>query len=237
VYQVSAYDMAGNKSAPSASVSVTTEAPDPTAGLLGYWRFDEDRRATATDSSGSGHTGTILGPSRATGKAGGARDFDGVDDHVRIVADPSLNNLSAVTMAAWIYPRVDNHGHVLDKGDGDKRILLKGSGQRLMGLIRYTSGGPATSESADNTLTLGVWQHVALTWSASDNRVRLYRNGTEVAYAKQDIGSGAVRDDASHPYTIGIRGALGPVNAFNGIIDEVRLYDRVLSAHELRELD
>ena len=81
-----------------------------------------------------------------------------------------------------------------------------------------------------------AWQHVALTWSVTDSRIRLYHNGSEVAYAQQQFGSGSVRPDTSHPYIIGIRGGLGAVHAFNGRIDEVRLYSRVLSADEIRAL-
>jgi hypothetical protein len=64
----------------------------------------------------------------------------------------------------------------------------------------------------------------------------LYRNGQEVSYATRDTGSGDILDDTSHSYTIGARGALGEVTFFNGIIDEVRLYNRVLSSQEVWEL-
>jgi hypothetical protein len=138
-------------------------------------------------------------------------------------------------MAAWILPRVDSHWHVLDKGDGHKRIYAEGVSRILNGRIRYT-GTHAYSESVDNTISLDAWQHVALTWSTSDHKTRLYHNGTEVSYAVQDIASGSVLDDTSYPYVIGARGALGTVTFFNGVIDEVRLYNRVLDTQEIRDL-
>lgn len=235
VYQIFAVDVAGNRSEPLIFESVVPEVTDLGMGLLGYWTFDGDHRTRITDNSGAGREGTLVGPTRTLGLSGNALDFDGVNDYVRIVNDPALNRLNALTMSAWIYPRQDKHGHVLDKGDGDKRLLLKGSDSRLMGLIRYT-GQVCTSESIDNTITLNAWQQVALTWSRSDNRIRLYHNGREVSYAKQELGVGEARDDTSHPYMIGIRGALGSVHAFNGLIDEVRLYDRVLTGNELKAL-
>ena len=52
----------------------------------------------------------------------------------------------------------------------------------------------------------------------------------------QQLRSGNVLDDTTHPFVIGARGALGGVTFFDGVIDEVRLYERVLNAQEVREL-
>jgi hypothetical protein len=190
---------------------------------------------TTADSSGEGNTGILYnGPTWQPlgGRTGGALDFDGTNDYVRVDANPALNNLSAITMAAWIYPRIDGYWHVLDKGDGDKRMYAEGSSLRLNGRVRYT-GTHAYSESVSNTIMLNKWQHVALTWSKSDNRTRLYRNGVEVTYSIKDIGSGTVLDDTTYPYTIGARGALEAVTFFDGMIDDVRIYNRVLDANDI----
>lgn len=64
----------------------------------------------------------------------------------------------------------------------------------------------------------------------------MYHNGIEVAYGVHDTGSGSVLDDTTHPYVIGARGALGVVTFFDGVIDEVRLYDRALNAQEAWDL-
>ncbi len=80
---------------------------------------------TTADSSGNGHIGTVIDATWVPGKTGNALDFDGVDDYVKIAADPSLDNLGAITMSVWIFPHVDSHWHVLDKGDGDKRIFAE----------------------------------------------------------------------------------------------------------------
>jgi hypothetical protein len=57
-----------------------------------------------------------------------------------------------------------------------------------------------------------------------------------VTYSIKDIGAGTVLGDTTYPYTIGARGALGAGTFFDGIIDEVRLYNRALSAREVAEL-
>jgi hypothetical protein len=234
-YQVSAYDTAGNESDLSLPVTIATPGYDLEEGLVGYWRFDENKEISAGDSSGNNNTGTLIGPAWVTGKTGYGLDFDGIDDYVRIAVTPSLDNLKAVTMTAWIFPRIDSHWHVLDKGDGDKRIYAEGANLTLNGRIRYT-GKHAYSESTNGTIRLNTWQHVALTWSTSDHRTRLYHNGVEVAYGVHDTGSGSVLDDTTHPFVIGARGALGAGTFFDGVIDEVRLYDRALNAQEARDL-
>jgi hypothetical protein len=81
-----------------------------------------------------------------------------------------------------------------------------------------------------------AWQDVALTWSRVSNPTRLYRNGAEVSYAVQDTGTGVPLDDTAYAFVIGARGALEPVTFFNGLLDEVRLYRRALSAEEIRSL-
>ena len=78
------------------------EAVDPS--LVGWWKFDEGSGSTAADSSGNGNHGFITGAVWTKGKTGQALDFDGANDYVRIVVNPALNNLNAITMAAWIYP-------------------------------------------------------------------------------------------------------------------------------------
>jgi hypothetical protein len=164
-----------------------------------------------------------------------ALDFDGVGDFVRIEASPILDNLEAVTMTAWVYPRVDSHWHVLDKGDGDKRLYAEGLSRTLDGRIRYT-GTHAFARSVNNTVQLNTWQHVAMVWSRATNITRLYHNGREVSYAMQDVATGSPLDDTTHPFTIAARGALGEATFFNGLIDEVRLYRRPLTGEEIYDL-
>jgi len=234
-YTVTAYDAAGNESSPSAPLTVTTPALDEGGDLIGYWKFDEGRGSAVFDSSDYGHDGFVVGATWEAGRAGNALDFDGRGDYVQIMEESSLDNLEALTMAAWIYPRVDSHWHVLDKGDGDKRLYAEGTSLTLDGRIRYT-GAHAVSQSVGNTLSLNTWQHVAMTWSRATNTTRLYHNGLQVRYRLQDTGSGDVLEDTSHPFTVGARGALGEVTFFDGLIDEVVLYNRDLSPREIRDL-
>jgi hypothetical protein len=234
-YEVLAYDTALNESPLSETLEVKTPEPSIKAELLGYWKFEERRGATTMDVSGSGNDGTVVGAKRTPVTTGLALEFDGRDDYVEIVANPDLDNLDSVTMSAWIYPHIDAHWHVLDKGDGDKRMYAEGAELTLNGRIRYT-GSHAYSASVGGTIELNKWQHVAMTWSRATNRTRLYHNGAEVQYSTQEIGSGSVLDDTTYPFTIGARGALGEVTFFDGLMDEVRLYGYALTEEGIRDI-
>jgi hypothetical protein len=152
---VSAYDAAGNESPRSTAVVVAVAQPATGTNLLGYWKFDEGRGTIAADSSPHGHHGTIHGATWVPGRIGPALAFDGVNSYVQVARDPSLDSLSGLTMAGWIYPRAYSHWHVLDKGDGDKRLYSEGGASlgTLDGRIRY-SGTHALSHSVNNTIRL-----------------------------------------------------------------------------------
>ncbi len=236
-YEVSAWDAAGNESPRSNLLVVAVAAPPVASDVLAYWKFDEGRGTIAADSSGNGHNGTIFGATWVAGQIGQALAFDGTSNYVQIPPDPSIDNLQGLTIAAWIYPRQDKHWHVLDKGDGDKRLYAVGTSNTLDGRVRY-SGTYAFSESKSNTVVLNQWQHVAMTWSPATNVVRLYRNGVEVPYATQTPGTGTVQDDSVYPFVIGVRGnaAQWPNTLFNGVLDDIRLYNRPLTSQEIRDL-
>jgi hypothetical protein len=185
------------------------------------------------DSTGSGNYGVIVNNAvRVPGKVGQALSLNGTDQCVVIVNNRALNNMTAVTMMAWIRPTADAHWHVLDKGDGDKRLYAEGLHLTLDGRVRYTPTH-AVVQSDSNTVVLNAWQHVAMTWSAATDSTRLYYNGVEVHYGSVSVGSGTINNDSAYAYTIGARGALGAVTFFPGAIDQVRLYAMVLSPGQI----
>jgi hypothetical protein len=203
--------------------------------IVATWHFDEGSGTVVSDSSGNGYDGAVHGATWTTGISGGALDFDGLDDYVGIVNSSSLDNLNALTFEAWIYPRINAHWHVISKGTGSKRLYSEAyqSTLDLTGRVRYQPTH-AYATSIDNTVTLNSWQHVVMTWSTTDDTLRVFLNGEEVSYSSLSAGVGTIEDDSSHPYTIGARSDLAAGCLFNGIIDEVRIYNRALSAQEIK---
>ncbi|MEJ2702856.1 MAG: LamG domain-containing protein [Sedimentisphaerales bacterium] len=230
-----AHNTATDESPRSELLALTRFDATPDKDLLGCWRFETVSRTTALDLSGNSNTGTITGARWASAATGHVLDLDGAGDFVKIASDPSLDNLKAITLAAWVYPRADAHWHVLDKGDGDKRLYALGIKKRLIGLVRY-KGTHASSESASDTIMLGRWQHVAMTWSQTTNKTRVFLNGREVQYSLQEVGSGTVLDDSEHPFFIGARGNLSDGTFLDGRIDDVLIYGRALNPAEVMAL-
>ena len=103
-YRVTAVDNAGNEGAPSPQASATVPTGPP-AGLVGEWGFDAGIGTTAADSSGTGNTGTIGGPTwTTTGKFGSALTFDGVNDIGTVADANNLDLTTAMTLEAWVRP-------------------------------------------------------------------------------------------------------------------------------------
>jgi hypothetical protein len=196
-------------------------------GLQGYWRFDETSGLTAADSSGNNRVGTVTGPAwTPAGRLNNALDFDGVDDVV------SFNSPAAtqVTVAAWI----------LTEGDGDSttpRVMaMPGYNVRVrrdddsiaFESERATTAGQwrsATSSHADN-----VWRHVIVTYdSAGAAAPAIYIDGQPQTITTITAPSGAQLANAGAGY-IGNQAALN--RSLDGRIDEVRLYNRIISAAE-----
>jgi hypothetical protein len=199
--------------------SVAQQSAPPPSGPVGAWGFDEARGKRARDASGAGNTGRISGAVRTRGRFGGGLSFDGRNDWVTVADDPSLDLSRAMTLEAWVRP---------SKG-GARSVLVKERGPRLSyGLYARPSGHVFTSaEQAlrGPALPLRRWSHLAVTWDGSV--LRVYRDGVQVA-SHALSGAATVSDG---PLRIG-GNAIWP-EFFKGDIDEVRVYDRALSASEI----
>jgi hypothetical protein len=233
-YRVRAY----NASADSDYSNVATQATSEiTSGRMGHWKFDEGSGITAADNSGNANTGTILGATwMAAGKIGFGLNFDGVDA-VNAGSGATLNNLRAMTISAWIKPNTlggGASGRIVQKGAGAGpgfRFMLR-SNNALAFAVDYTTTDLSRA-TANSVLTLGVWTHVLVTWtgSATATNVKIYLNGVETAYGATQTGAGTRANDAASSLYIGNEG--DGTGAFDGLMDDVRVYNRVLSANEI----
>lgn len=215
----------------------------PTSGLVGYWNFDEVNGTTANDSSGNGNTGTLVnGPTWTTGKVGsGALSFDGVDDRINAGSSSSLDNLhttGGLSISLWINPRTSGEnggGRIIDKDEstsGTFYLAMSGNTQ-----LQFIKDGSTDLYIKTNTssVSLNNWQHIALTWDGSTNAsgVHIYVNGTETSYYTQTNGV-SLNPDASMNLLIGSN-QYGNYS-FDGLMDEVRIYNRALSASEISDI-
>lgn len=196
-----------------------------TSGLGGFWSFNEAdiSGTTAYDRAGSANGTLTNGPTATAGKVGQALNFDGSNDYVT-AANSITSNGASRTVAAWIYPNsVANSEFVSLENTLQSTGPLALFGIRSAKLSVYHGGD---YRAATTALTTGRWYHVVYTYNSSGNAVKMYLNGN------QDY-SGTVADaNSGSEVHIGV----GYNGYFNGKIDEVRIYNRELSATEITQL-
>lgn len=202
-----------------------------TNGLVGLWSFNgpDVSGTTAYDRSGQGNNGTLTGgPTPIIGKVGQALSFDGSDDRVAAGTDSSLNLTGSFTISTWIYPEGfggGSLGRIVDKGGVTEGyyISLDDSSNN----VKYASQSGAFWSSA-NSVTLNTWQLVSVVFDGTN--VIIYVNGV----SKGTDTIGAPTSSPSNIFTIGNRSTSD--RAFDGFIDEVRIYNRALTTAEITDL-
>ena len=198
-------------------------------GLVAAYSFDAGSGTTLEDSSGNLNTGTISGAAwTGDGRFGGALAFDGVDDLVTVLDAPALALTSGMTLEAWVEP---------SRLGSWKAVLMKEQlGSLAYGLFADSDTGVPTGEifvggvksvGGSGQVPVDEWTHLATTYDGVTQR--LYVDGVEVA-SRAVLGTIAVSAGA---LLIG-GNAFDPTQSFNGVIDEVRIYNRALSQSEVQ---
>ena len=204
-------------------------------GLVGYWKMDEGVGTTTADSSGNSNTGTFgtgdSAPGFVSGKYGIGISFDGVNDYISGGNSTSLQIRNAITISAWV------------KGSGGGKIVNKGRSDHAQGdydlkktgftLYVDSLGYPNGNKSVSFTSPDNVWAHIVATYDG--DYMRVYVNNA-LAGSTQ-IGSHTI-DSYGRDLWIGSnnRGSIQASDWFNGLIDEVRVYNRALSKDEIAQL-
>ncbi len=211
--------------------AVFDEIPD---SLVLNMKFDEGTDIIAQDSSGYGNTGTLINnPTWTAGQVASALGFDGIDDQVNCGNDSSLNLTDSLTICAWINPRTfgqNGWGRIVDKGDGTTGYSFFVD-ERIQGITYVIYGGILVSSNS-NTVTPNQWQHVAVVYDQSSSTVTFYVDGQQAGSAAYATSPA---DSANSPLVVGIRG-FDLRRAFDGLIDEVRVYNEPLSQSQIQQL-
>ncbi|QQG44288.1 MAG: DUF2341 domain-containing protein [Candidatus Roizmanbacteria bacterium] len=202
-------------------------------GLVGYWKMDETA-SPAVDSSGNGNSGTWTGDATsAVGKFGNGVTLDGTGDYVSLGNPAVLRYGSAITLSVWVKPTV-----TLQSGSPAESFIRKESGWsgydlfydgtngRIMAILdNGTFNGYVTYNT---NLTAGTWYHIVLTYDNSTGVI--YVNGAQAA----SRSFATTVADSGVNLTLGA--ADGGSSAFNGVLDEARIYNRALSPGEVSQL-
>lgn len=196
-----------------------------TDGLIGWWKFDDTDNTTTTDSSGWGKNGTWYGTSTlryVAGKVGvSAGTFNGSSDTVGYHDYNTDGANLAVSYSFWNLPTGSGNRTVVSSVQ--RRVMSKTD------VIRYEGVGNGNfSYSRANS---GIWEHVVVTsvgrtgQSQTNPATKIYVNGSLV------MTSSVARGNAGGSAHIG--SMYGTTDFFSGYIDDLRIYNRVLSAAEV----
>jgi len=192
-------------------------------GLVGYWSFNA---GNYVDDSGNSRTGTCTAPacpSVAAGKIGNAFQFDSITEVINIPAIISLAPGTPFTLCSWVNPQ-PNSRHA----GGYRTIMGYDSYHRLL----IHSDGRMLSQQNGSF------------WSAADvpdgewSQVIYWSNGIEERWYINGVQSGLDHTIPDAEWNLAFKIGQYTTNtyAFNGTIDEVRIYNRALTAEEITQL-
>lgn len=195
------------------------------SGLVAHWRMDEPTGTTLFDSVGNINGSYVNGPTSIAGQVGLGRNFVAASGHHALVPHNAALNNPQYTLAAWVYSNTAATGSVvrkvIDKGgvftmNWDHNSFPTSCEHNNGGVWRRTGVGPL--------LEAGKWYHLACTYDGSE--FIMYVDGQEVSR-----GSGLPGPpNTSGAVYIASRNA---VEFFNGILDDIRIYNRALLPQEI----
>jgi len=202
------------------------EPVDPgTDNLVASYSFEND----AQDGSGNGLNGTLVGPVFVEGIAGMALSFDGVNDYVDFGNNAAFDITEQITLSAWVNTNDAGNGqHNPYVSKGDQTYAIKHASSNTIEFFIYNGGWFTANVRVDSSFN-GEWHHVAGTYDGSE--LKTYVDGVLGATVAHQ---GSI-DIQTHNLTIAMN-SQETDRFYDGVIDEVKIYNRALSASEIRFL-
>jgi len=161
--------------------------------------------------------------------------YNGISSYVYCNAEEELNVSGSFTFEAWINPGcwLGNFNRILEKGGISLSIsedFPLFNENCLILQMEHQNGSISRSYTADNTIQLNQWQHVAVTYDCIDEVV-FYINGICFMPEYNGIPAGNISDNSADNLVFG-NSTVGNLT-FEGIIDEVRIWNQVLNEQEI----
>ncbi len=211
--------------------SNASQPPAIYAGLRAWWKLDEASGSNADDTTGRPQDGTVSGAAGGSGISGGALDFDGIDDGVLVGTSAALLGSGDFSLAAWV--KVDPGspaGTVIQQREpgatgyqGEYMLNVNANG--TVNFFVYGTSAFQFDLTTTAAINDGQWRHITALRQGSTGKI--YIDGVEAA-----SGSGTVQALLSRAVAIGYDHR--DLNKrFDGGIDDVRIYERALSAGEI----
>lgn len=241
--EVSHLYSAGTGSTAGVSSTVSTSGSSGQSfgsGLAGYWTMDgkDTTITTIVDRTGSGNTATLSNTAAVAGKLGQGLSLNGSTSYASMSDASSLDPTAAISYGGWVYVSATPAANqsVLEKGTATSTAGygLYVTSEKKFCLGIKTAGG--YEQGASNTVTGSKWHHVMVTYDSTtptlyvDGYAQSLATGTGCTLTQN---TGAITQDTSALY-FGARS--GTSQFFNGRLDDVRVYNRALTATEVNHM-
>ena len=201
-------------------------------GLVLHLPFSGNEGQIAKDASFYKNDGAFKGagePAWCEGRRGPAVEFDGADDYILVPDSDSLDLTDKGTIELWIYSNgaQANYAGLIQKGDSSgwaagKYFISHWTGGTYYGVIR--NAGAYNTPASFPTVSNNAWHHLVLTWDGS--WLIPYTDGVAGTPKAQSLNADADTKDLQ----IGKSSS----GVFDGKMDEIRIYNRALSADEVK---
>jgi hypothetical protein len=211
-------------------------------GLVAYFKLDEGSGTAAADASGSGNHGTLIGPT-----LGWVTGYDGAalacaapaatEIADRLEFPTTGMSVTAGTVCIWGYladpqPSTSGRyffGHTTQPQFNNRIQIYMQEGTTPSRLLDIGLGDNHSAKVDIKEMPMKEWLHVAMTWN--NGALVVYVNGEKVS---DGTYSGLT---ALHPVAnFGNDGSIPPYEAFGGMLDEARVYNRAITAAEVKEI-
>jgi len=199
------------------------------ANMISRWKLDEVIETNKTPDAWGSNTGTLYGTNGLPQLRPASEcvtdqcfRFDGVDDYINCGNDSSLDlmNMNEFSLSIWV------------KTPGTYLLSRGGSGTNGSYLIYYSGNsfifkGGASTDTNINIKAYNNWQHIVLTYNRVTNLLNSYNNGV--------LTKEIIKDYTKGVNTSTSRFGTGDGYYFNGLIDDLRIYNAVLSSAQIKQ--
>jgi hypothetical protein len=210
-------------------------------GLIAYYPFN----GNASDVSGNSNNGTVNGAVLSVDKFGHpncAYSFNGTSDYILLQPESSFKGMNSYSVSLWVNPTeiVYNGGEMVYSLGSNVYGPVHGLTYQSTETFfagSYNVGGTSPNQSYSKSCCYNpnTWYHVVVT--RNNSSINLYINGTLIAPGPEASTKGQDADyGLASAAVLGGRSSLEYRYFFKGIIDEVRIYNRVLTSEEITSL-
>jgi hypothetical protein len=218
-------------------------AQDVTTGLKLHYSFDAVTGTMVTDDSGNAANGTLYGGATiVSGKDGNGVQFPVLGDYMQLPNDITTS-LTDFTFAAWVkmdgaiqtQTRIFDFGASVTSGDPQKYFLLSANGWNGVPRFCITTGSWNNEQGVEGNkaLPIGTWTHIAVTLKGGT--ATIYMNGAVVGQAVGWTLTPSSLGATDQNFLAKSQWA-GDTHGSNNTVDDVRIYDRALTANDLASL-